>query len=292
MDMKVFLKNVRKKIALLLLLSGMAVPLFSQHTLKIMTFNIRLDVASDSLDNWQYRKDNLASQVLFYETDILGVQEALTNQMQDLEKLLSEYQHMGVARDTSLKWGEYNAIFYKKDRLKLLDHNTFWLSPHPDQKGVKGWDAALPRIVTWAHFQDVRTNKKFYVFNTHFDHMGINARKESAHLILNEITRITNENPVVLMGDFNSRISEEPYKVLTNERDPLHVVDGRNISINPPYGPYGTFNGFKNSEDEGGPIDFIFVKNKVKVLKHAVFSESWKGRFSSDHFPVYVEIQL
>lgn len=262
---------------------------FAQRSLNIMTFNIRLDVASDSLNNWKYRKENLASQVLYHQTNILGVQEALANQMEDLQELLRGYKHVGVPRDTS-KWGESSAIFYDSARLSLIEQSTFWLSENIYAKGKKGWDAALPRIVTFAKFRDNLTKKVFYVFNTHFDHMGKIARRESAKLLLKQIDRIAGLYPVIAMGDFNAHPSDEPIQIIEDTSNPLHLTDSKSVSATPHYGPTGTFTGFKSAEVSDEPIDYIFIRNEVKVLKHATFSQSWNGRFSSDHFPVFVQV--
>ena len=266
-------------------------PSFAQKSLNIMTFNIRLDVAVDSLNNWQYRKANLMSQVLYHETNILGVQEALGNQMKDLQQGLKGFKHVGVPRDTT-KWGESSAIFYDSARLRLIEQNTFWLSEDIHAQGKKGWDAALPRIVTWAKFQDKLTKKVFYVFNTHFDHMGQIARRESAKLLLKQIEIIAGKYPVIAMGDFNAHPSDEPIQIIEDATNPLHLTDSKSVSATPHYGPTGTFNNFKTKEESDEPIDYIFIKNKVRVLKHATFSQSWKGRFSSDHFPVFAQVSF
>ena len=264
---------------------------YSQKSLNVMSFNIRLDIAVDSGNNWQYRKENLASQVLFHETNILGVQEAIINQMQDLSTLLKGFKHIGLPRDTT-KRAEFSAIFYDSSRLRLIEENTFWLSENIHAQGQKGWDAAYPRIVTWAKFKDKRTKKILYVFNTHFDHMGQVARRESAHLLLDQIEKIAGEHAVITMGDFNAHPGDEPIKIIMDKADPEHLTDSKSISLTPHYGPTGTFNSFKSMEISDEPIDYIFIKNKVKVLKHATLSQSWKGRFSSDHFPVFARILL
>ena len=148
---------------------------------EVMTFNIRLNVASDSLNAWPHRKDKVASQILYHNVDILGVQEALHDQMIDLKQRLPGMKYIGVARDDGKMKGEYSAIFYDTMKFSLLESSTFWLSLTPEQPGSKSWDAAITRIVSWAKFQDRKSRKIFFVFNTHFDHMGVVARKESAH---------------------------------------------------------------------------------------------------------------
>ena len=264
---------------------------FAQKNLDVMSFNIRLNIASDSLNKWEYRRENLASTVLFYDIDVLGIQEALEDQMGDLRRLLPGYKHVGLPRD-STPGGEYSAIFYDSARLRLIEHKTFWLSENPYVKGKKGWDAALPRIVTWAKFKDNVTMKEFYFFNTHFDHVGKVARRESSKLLLKQIQNIAGSIPVVVTGDFNAEPQDEPIQILVDPSNPLHLVNSQKISKTPHYGPTGTFTGFRSAERNDEPIDYIFVKNGVEVLRHATFSQTWRGRFASDHFAVYAEIEL
>lgn len=263
----------------------------AQRSLNVMTYNIRLDVASDSMNNWQYRKENLASTVKFFDVDVLGLQEALERQMADLEQLLPNYKHVGVARDTSA-WGEYSAIFYNPARLTAIEESTFWLSEDIYKEGKKGWDAALPRIVTWAKFKDNVTKKVFYFFNTHFDHKGRVARRESAKLLLKQVKEIAGAFPVIVTGDFNAAPDDEPVQIILDQANPLHLTNSITKTESRHYGPTGTFSGFKNAERNDNPIDYIFVKNGIRVLKHATLSQTWNGRFASDHFPVFAEVEL
>lgn len=260
--------------------------------LNVMTFNIRLNTSSDSLNAWPYRKDKLASQVLYYKAHILGVQEALHDQMMDLQQRLPSYKYVGVGRDDGKQKGEYSAIFFDTTRLQLLQTETFWLSETPSIPGSKNWDAAITRIVTWARFRDRKTKKVFFAFNTHFDHIGQVARRESAKLLLQRIKDIAGNMPVVLTGDFNARPSDEPIRVVMNESSPLHLTDTKTISATPHYGPTGTFNGFQSKERDDDPIDYIFIKGKWKVMTHATISETWQGRFASDHFAVIATLVL
>ena len=257
-----------------------------------MTFNIRLNTSSDSLNAWPYRKDKLASQILFYNVNLLGVQEALPDQMDDLGGLLPGFKSIGGGRDDGKRKGEHSAIFYDTVRLKLLGTGMFWLSTTPEVPGSKGWDAALPRMVTWGKFRDTKTRKIFVAFNTHFDHMGKVARRESAHLILKKVKPIAGNLPIIFTGDFNAQPSDEPIMVIMDKQDPLHFIDSKEISITPHYGPVGTFNGFKNREIYEQPIDYIFLNNKWKVLRHATISETWEGRFASDHFAVLATLRM
>jgi len=264
----------------------------SAQSLNVMSFNIRLNTASDKEDAWPYRRNNVANQVLFHDVQILGVQEALYDQMMDLKERLWQFSYVGVGRDDGKTAGEYSAIFYDSTRLKLLHTETFWLSEQPAVPGTKSWDAAITRIVTWAKFSDHRTKKQFYVFNTHFDHIGKKARAESAKIILQKVKEIAGKNHVIVTGDFNSMPSDDPYGLITDSKNTERLTDTKSVCITPHYGPTGTFNGFKEKEASTEPIDYIFIKNKMRVLKHATLSQSWQGHFSSDHYPVFATIDL
>ncbi|MBD0297820.1 MAG: endonuclease/exonuclease/phosphatase family protein [Flavisolibacter sp.] len=283
-----------KKVFLLLLTLALFM-LLNAQPLNIMTFNIRYNNPGDSMNAWPYRKDKAAAQILFHQAHIVGVQEALHDQMMDLQQQLKQYKYVGVGRDDGKQKGEYSAIFYDTARLQLLQTETFWLSEQPNVPGSKSWDAAITRIVTWARYRDKKTRKVFYAFNTHFDHLGKIARRESAKLLLQKIQAIAGNNPTIVTGDFNAIPSDEPIQVLTDNTNAFHLINTISISQQPHYGPTGTFNGFMRNELTNEPIDHIFVTNMtkgVKVLQHATLSESWQGRFSSDHFPVIASIVL
>jgi endonuclease/exonuclease/phosphatase family metal-dependent hydrolase len=274
---------------LLLLVAGSA---GAQTPLNIMTFNIRMNTPADSLNAWPYRKDKVASEVLFHQASLLGVQEALYVQMTDLQQRLPQYKYIGVGRDDGKTQGEFSAIFYDTTRLQLLQSSTFWLSATPQVPGSKGWDAAITRIVTWGKFRDKNTNKVFFHFNTHFDHKGEIARRESAHLLLKQVHAIAGSTPAIITGDFNATPDDEPIRVIVNKEDPLHLTDSKAVSQTPHYGPTGTFNGFKQAELSDQPIDHIFLKGKFRVLQHATLSPTWQGRFSSDHFAVFCRLEI
>ncbi|HET9431504.1 MAG TPA: endonuclease/exonuclease/phosphatase family protein [Chitinophagaceae bacterium] len=260
--------------------------------LNVMTFNIRLNTPADSMNAWPFRKDKVNSQVIFHKVHVLGVQEALNDQVLDLQAGLPHFRFTGGGRDDGKAKGEYSAIFYDTARLQLLRSNTFWLSLTPEQPGSKSWDAAITRIVTWAEFRDRKTKQNFFVFNTHFDHIGQIARRESALLLKKEVHRIAGKIPVIVMGDFNARPAEEPIQVLLDKKDSLYLMDSKELSLAPHYGPMGTFNGFKSKERDDQPIDYIFVKDGWKVLQHATISQTWEGRFASDHFAVFGVFRL
>lgn len=265
---------------------------FGQDYLNVLTFNIRLNTPQDSLNAWPHRSANVASQILFHEAHIIGVQEALFDQMQDLDRALTSFKFVGGGREDGKQKGEFSAIFYDTIRLQSLQSQTFWLSETPQVAGSKGWDAALPRIVTWAKFRDKKTKKEFYVFNTHFDHIGKVARAESSKLLLRFANQIAGAIPYIVTGDFNAAPTQEPIQLIVNSKDPLHLVDTKSISLTPHYGPLGTFNGFHAKEINDQPIDHIFIKHGIKVLQHATLSQTWEGKFSSDHFPVFARVLI
>ncbi len=254
----------------------------------VMTFNIRYDNPEDGINAWPNRKARVAETIRFHHVDIAGLQEALRHQISDLEERLPEYGWFGVGREDGKTRGEYAPVFYRKERFSVLMDSTFWLSQAPDQPGSMGWDAACTRIATWGKMKDRQTGFSFYVFNTHFDHIGSTAREESARLILRRIQEIAGGKPVILTGDFNSISSDPPYRILTEGG----LSDVHALSRLPRYGSTQTFNGFGSAEASDGQIDFIFVKNARQVLRHGVISDRWDGHFVSDHHAVTAEIGL
>jgi len=205
--------------------------------------------------------------------------------MQDLLAGLPDYYYVGVGRDDGKTMGEYSAIFFKKDKLRLIEESTFWLSETPENISV-GWDAALPRICTYALFEHIESKRKYWHFNTHFDHMGVNARAESAKLIVSKIASLVEgEEAVVLSGDFNAEPQQEPILVLKNSfEDPADRVELQ--------GPMGTFSGFQLNTNLDRRIDYIFYKS-VKPLEYQhLDTKRSNKRWISDHLPIYFKFKL
>jgi len=260
--------------------------MIAQH-IKAMTYNIRLNVDSDGINSWVNRKDYFLSQIQFYEPDVLGLQEVTPGQLTEIAAFLKDYSYVGKGRDENNQ-GESSNIFFKKDRFNIKDSGTFWLSETPD-KVSKGWDAAINRVCTYVLLHDKTKKKSFWVFNTHLDHMGEMARTNGILLIIQKMKMLNKTNlPVIFMGDFNSEPGTERIKALKNE-----MLDTRDISIQKPFGPNGTFNGFKHNEAVTKMIDYIFIsKNSPFVVqKYAVLSDSKDLKYPSDHLPVYVDIK-
>jgi endonuclease/exonuclease/phosphatase family metal-dependent hydrolase len=259
----------------------------SAGPLRVLSFNIRFDNPADSLNAWPYRKEAVAGVMRFYGADLVGLQEAQRGQLADLEALLPGFAWFGLPRVDAGPRDEYTAVLYRTDRLEVLDHNTFWLSETPDVPAIRGWDAAHPRIVTWGRFRDRASGDTLYLFNTHFDHVGVEARVESARLLGREIDRIAGEGPVVVTGDFNAPPDSEPIRIMTQHG----LADARTVSAEPPYGPDSTWNGFV-AVTPGRRIDYIFVRGDgVSVRRYATLAETYDGvRFPSDHLPVLADV--
>jgi len=272
----------------LLLLTSLSVSGQSKKEtpLNIITYNIRYNNKGDGVNAWPERKDKVAGLLRFHKADIFNVQEALIEQINDLKNSFPEFESYGLGRDDGKEAGEHMTVFFMKSRFEKLDQGTFWLSETPEKPGM-GWDAACNRTCTWLKLKDKITKKTFFVFNTHLDHRGRKAREEGVKLILNRIAEINKENlPLILTGDFN----------LVKESDSVQSIlkvldDSRDKSLTPPYGPEGTSGGFAVS-DRSRIIDFIFINDKVKVLRHGILSDSFGLFYPSDHKPSLAEVQL
>ena len=263
---------------------------------RIMTFNIRYNNPQDGENAWLHRKEMVASMIRFHQADLVGMQEALKEQLMDLESRLPEFDWFGVGRDDGAEAGEFCPIFYRSQRFRLLDHGTFWLSETPNVKGSWGWDAACRRVVTWGKFKDRFSGDVFYHFNTHFDHRGELARRNSVTLLRKMVKRIAADQPVVVTGDFNFPPTSPLYAMMTSpstpEAEDAVLFDAQTRSMQPPHGPDWTFNGFEAQGRPGHQIDYIFVNGRVEVLQYGVLSDRWDGRYPSDHLPVLAKIRI
>ncbi|MCX6306527.1 MAG: endonuclease/exonuclease/phosphatase family protein [Bacteroidetes bacterium] len=258
------------------------------QSMEILTYNIRYDNPGDGINSWLNRRAWLCEQVNRVHPDILCIQEGLISQIIYLDSTFSDYHHIGAGREDGKKKGEFSAIYYNAKRIRVLKQATFWLSATPGKVSV-GWDAALERICTYGLFQNLATGRKFLVFNTHFDHIGVEARKNSAKLILQKIKTVNPPDyPVILTGDFNAGPESEPILLISGVLLDSKIAD-KSMSM----GPDGTFNGFDPEKPVTERIDFIFTSKKgIAVLNYGVIRESKDGRFASDHFPVTTEIKF
>lgn len=262
----------------------------SRAGLRAMTYNIRLDLASDGANAWPHRRDMVAAVIRHEAPDLLGMQEVLLGQKRDLEQALPEYQLVGVARDDGREKGEYSPLGFRRERFELIDSGNFWLSETPTVPS-KGWDAAYPRIATWALLRDKRSRRSIRVINTHFDHVGLVARHQSAALLLRWMKGASAELPTILMGDFNSAPDGSAYQLLA-ATPTSGLRDSRIASRTPAYGPPGTFNEFKIDRDDPAPIDHILVSGQFAVEGYSVVTQHWGGRLPSDHYPVVADLMF
>ena len=279
--MKIFYQCILSVFILLTITSSIY---SQQHT--IISYNIRYDNNWDIENSWEIRRSNIIQILIKYSPSIIGIQEGLLNQIQYIDSSLINYDYVGVGRDDGKEKGEFCAIYFDTTRYVLLKNSTFWLSETPDTISV-GWDAALERICTYGLFKDRITKKEFWVFNTHFDHMGIIAREKSSGLILKRIKKINRQSlPVILMGDFNAIPNSPPVEEILTE-----LSDALQISTEKLHGPGGTFNGFNEDLPIEKRIDYIFTKN-LKVLSYTHVNDRLENnRHISDHLPVMIKIK-
>ena len=288
----------------------LAVNISNGQDLTIGSYNIRYDNNGDKEkgDGWDQRGPLLALQVQFNNFDIFGAQEVLHNQLLDLLKLLPEYAYVGVGRDDGETKGEYAPIFYKKDRFKLLKSGNFWLAPETTYPN-KGWDAALPRICTWAQLEDLKKNETIWFFNLHFDHVGVEARKQSALLVMDKIREMCGKEAVILTGDFNVDQSNESYKLFANSDILSDTYEKATVR----FALNGTFNAFRSNQFTNSRIDHIFVSDKFNVDRYGILTDTYRTidtentqqvgdfprevfssrgvvRMISDHFPLKVTL--
>lgn len=264
---------------------GIAQIIFAQDV-HLMTYNVRFENPGDAPHIWESRLPLILDQINNFGADIIGMQEVLKSQVLDLEEALPGFQRLGVGRDDGNEAGEYSPLFFRKDRFESGAYGTIWLSETPATVS-KGWDAALPRVATWAVLRDKKTEKSYMVLNTHFDHVGKQARLESIKLIYSFVTQGRFlDHLTIVMGDLNNGPDDEPYQWLQGQQrfqDSYEAATYRS-------GPEGTFNAF-NYEHISPRIDYIFVDPLVKVKSYQVLQELKNGVMPSDHWPVMVVIE-
>ena len=259
--------------------SAMPVPLV------VGTFNVRYDNANDTGNLWQQRLPVVAALVRFHRFDIVGIQEGLRHQLDGMQALLPDYAWYGVGRDDARSKGEHSAIFYRKDRLTAMDSGSFWLSEKPEAPGF-GWDARHNRICSWLKLRRIGGGTPFYVFNVHYDHQGQVARRESSKLMLEKMRSIAGEQPLLLVGDFNGNHQSEWYQSL--QRSP--VLEDALTLAEDPYLNNGSFNSFRDNHPSKDVIDHIFISSHFRVSRFGILTDTYHGKYPSDHYPVLAEL--
>ncbi|KKI92018.1 hypothetical protein WQ54_11925 [Bacillus sp. SA1-12] len=263
----------------------------SNVDVKVMTYNLRYQNTSDpSPHTWSERLPAIKKLVRMERPDIIGTQEVLFQQLQDLEENLPDYEWIGLGREGGNK-GEYSAIFFNENRYQPLEYDHFWLSDTPNVIGSKTWGNSIPRMVTWAKFLDKQSNQQFYVVNTHFDHQSVEAREKSAKLILEKTKAFDQNLPILLTGDFNTSPDSVPHQTLTGDGAFDDLWETADTKVNE---DLGTFNGFRDPTG-GGPdrrIDWILAKGNVRAHSIEILDYYKNGQFPSDHFPVIADVTL
>jgi endonuclease/exonuclease/phosphatase family metal-dependent hydrolase len=256
------------------------------QSLKVMTYNIRLDTPFDSVNQWPNRIDNVTALIRKYNPDIIGVQEALHHQLQDLVRVLPDYTYVGAGRDDGKEMGEYSAILFRNSRFGLLKDSTIWLS-ETGEPGSKGWDAAFSRVATWARIYDRVIKEEFIIINTHFDNVGKLARVASGSLLAGYFDEMFREKsqPLILTGDLNFERTDEAYAAV------LEIADGL-TDTKPANDLTGTFCGFEVGKMECKAIDYIFHTKEWILKNYQVISDNDGTYYPSDHLPVMVEFEL
>lgn len=256
---------------------------FSQTDLNVMSYNIRLGSANDGENNWDIRKEKVSDLLNYYEASFIGLQEAQKFQLDFILKNLPNYDYIGLPRESG-ELAEYSCILYNKSEYKLMEQKTIWLSKTPDSIS-KGWDAACFRIVTYGLFKNKKSGKQFWIANTHFDHLGKEARYESAKLIANLSNELISKKdiPFILTGDFNSTYDENTIQLMVE-----NFNDSKSESETKPYGGDATWNAFDFKSKPSSRIDYIFYDrfSKIKVRKFITITDFYDFKYPSDHFPI------
>ena len=275
---------MRRIIYLLVCYTGLALatPAFSQDLI-IGTFNVRLDKDTDLGNLWIDREPVIANLIRFHDFDIFGTQEGMRHQLDELNASLPEYNWYGVDRGD---FGGHSAIFFKKEKYKLIKGGDFWLSETPEKPSI-GWDACSNRLLSWVQLEDIRTGRTLFFFNTHFDSKGEMARRESSKMALKQIEEIAGNNPVIFTGDFNSSMKSEPYLIIKRSG----VLRDSYLLAKHPYVNNGSTNGFGKSIGRG-IIDHIFISGHFNVHKWGVLTDTYHGKYPSDHFPLLVTLSF
>ncbi|MEZ6122242.1 MAG: endonuclease/exonuclease/phosphatase family protein [Planctomycetaceae bacterium] len=263
----------------------MSASVADDDSLRVMSFNIRYGTANDGPDHWVARDQFVTDVIQTFDPDLLGTQETLGFQAQYLRNALPHMAYVGSSRDRNPD-GEQCGVLYRKDRFEQLESGQFWLSEMPDEKFSQSWDSSLPRIACWVKLQDRSTGRRLLFVNTHFDHQGAVARRESAAVLRRFVEAQPTDLPVIVTGDFNCAEGSEPYRRLLSS---VRLMDTFRSAYPEKQPLEGTFNGFRGTAD-GGRIDWILCAPDLKIRSAAIIRTDRNGRYPSDHFPVTAEL--
>ena len=267
----------------LLLLSLAAASAFGAETLRVMTFNVRYPAKGDGANVWEARRDLLVETIRSRHPDIVGTQELFQLQGDYIVSKLPDYAWFGLSRRGD-HTDEHMGVFYRKDRLELVDSGNFWLSETPETPASMSWGADLPRMVTWGEFKDKQTGKTFRYMNTHFPHRRNDdqARTNCARLIVERVKAL-GDRTVILTGDFNAGMDSESHRVLTTALEETWTPDTK--------GPVGTFHGFRGTPGRDR-IDWILFRGALKPKSIETITDHQGEVYPSDHFPVLAVFEM
>ena len=278
--------------ASLLLCSSLAAQSLLRDPLHVMSFNIRYGTAKDGVNHWSERREMLLDVIRERDADLIGLQEALGFQIDEIVAAAPDYAVIGVGRDDAAKAGEFSAILFKKDRFRVADAGTFWFSDTPEVPASKTWGNNITRICTWARFID-RDGRGFYHFNLHLDHESQPSRERSTLLLRQRIdARPFPGDPVIVTGDFNVGEKNPALAALVMKGDPATPFLDTYRVLYPDETVVGTFNGFKTGNTNGDKIDYVLVQPGAEVIAAEIIRTSRNDRYPSDHFPVAARIRL
>lgn len=256
---------------------------------RVMSFNVRYGTAADGENHWDLRKEFLLETIHAFAPDLLGTQETLGFQRDYLAEQMPGYDHVGVGRTDGKEAGEMMALFFRKDRFSKMEEGHFWLSETPETPGSVSWDSSLPRMATWVRLNDLKnTNRTLLFINTHFDHIGVTARNESAKLLREKVKSMQGDSLVVVTGDFNSGEDSDAYRHLfgDNQGTTSPVIDCFRAAHPERSKNEGTFSGFKSQNTTGARIDWVGISQAFKIDLVEIDRTAKDGRTPSDHFPV------
>lgn len=263
----------------------------ARDPLTVMSFNIRYGTANDGENRWELRREMLFDVVREAKADLVGLQEALDGQIQELLAALPQYGVVGVGRDDGRTKGEYAAILYRRDRFHVSDAGTFWFSDTPEVVASKSWGNTITRICTWARFID-RDGFAFWHYNVHLDHLSQPSRERSTDLLATRVAaRRWLTEPAIVTGDFNVGETNPAIMRLTAPQNGAAALFLDTFRVRyPDEKTAGTFTGFKFGETTGDKIDYILVPPGTEVLEAAIVRTSRNDRYPSDHFPVVARV--
>lgn len=275
-----------KKLFFLLALTA-AVSCNTPQDLTVMTLNMRYDNPEDGVNNWHFRRERVGELIRSEAVDLLGTQEVLANQFDDLQALLPGYCAVGVGREDGVRAGEFNAVFFRSDRFELLDSGVFWLSESPETPGSKGWDGACERLATWTVLRD-KSGRELFFINTHLDHIGEQARREGVALLLRRIETLRGDRPVILAGDFNAEPSSPVIAHVVADGTLRSAWDTAPVRT----GTAWSFSDFGQLPEEERPlIDYVFYGGGLEVQSCSILPDMLGEGYLSDHAPVEARLE-